>query len=477
MRQIRLFIDGKWREGSNGETLDVINPANEEVIGKLSVATQEDLGDALNAVAKGFLVWKNTPASDRARIIHKTADLMRERIDEMALINTIEQGKPVGQSKFEIMVTANYFDDLADRGVEVNNKEYTPDPIGINRSIQYEPIGPIYASSPWNLPAMMPGRKIATALAAGCSIIVKPAEETPETAAMIAQCCQDAGLPDGVVNLVYGSPQMISDTLIASPIIRKISFTGSTEVGKLLAQMAGTHMKKATLELGGHAPVIICDDVDVEQVVKTTVPARYANSGQSCMAATRFFVQEKIYDQFVELFTREVKNLQTGDGTQENTDMGPLANERRLKVLEALVKDAVSQGSRITTGGNRMSGKGFFFEPTVLVDVPDNANIMTEEPFGPITPIASFQTIDEVIKRANATPYGLASYVFSHNQKLADEISDGLEVGLVGVNSMNVAGPVVPFGGVKDSGIGREGAMDGIMECLVSKTISSPVTS
>lgn len=477
MRQIRLFIDGKWREGSNGETLDVINPANEEVIGKLSVATQEDLGDALNAVAKGFLVWKNTPASDRARIIHKTADLMRERIDEMALINTIEQGKPVGQSKFEIMVTANYFDDLADRWVEVNNKEYTPDPIGINRSIQYEPIGPIYASSPWNLPAMMPGRKIATALAAGCSIIVKPAEETPETAAMIAQCCQDAGLPDGVVNLVYGSPQMISDTLIASPIIRKISFTGSTEVGKLLAQMAGTHMKKATLELGGHAPVIICDDVDVEQVVKTTVPARYANSGQSCMAATRFFVQEKIYDQFVELFTREVKNLQTGDGTQENTDMGPLANERRLKVLEALVKDAVSQGSRITTGGNRMSGKGFFFEPTVLVDVPDNANIMTEEPFGPITPIASFQTIDEVIKRANATPYGLASYVFSHNQKLADEISDGLEVGLVGVNSMNVAGPVVPFGGVKDSGIGREGAMDGIMECLVSKTISSPVTS
>ena len=477
MRQIRLFIDGKWREGSNGETLDVINPANEEVIGKLSVATQEDLGDALNAVAKGFLVWKNTPASDRARIIHKTADLMRERIDEMALINTIEQGKPVGQSKFEIMVTANYFDDLADRGVEVNSKEYTPDPIGINRSIQYEPIGPIYASSPWNLPAMMPGRKIATALAAGCSIIVKPAEETPETAAMIAQCCQDAGLPDGVVNLVYGSPQMISDTLIASPIIRKISFTGSTEVGKLLAQMAGTHMKKATLELGGHAPVIICDDVDVEQVVKTTVPARYANSGQSCMAATRFFVQEKIYDQFVELFTREVKNLQTGDGTQENTDMGPLANERRLKVLEALVKDAVSQGSRITAGGNRMSGKGFFFEPTVLVDVPDNANIMTEEPFGPITPIASFQTIDEVIKRANATPYGLASYVFSHNQKLADEISQGLEVGLVGVNSMNVAGPVVPFGGVKDSGIGREGAMDGIMECLVSKTISSPVTS
>jgi len=476
VRKIKLFINGKWREGAGGRTLDVINPATEETIATLCVAEQEDLEDALQAASLGFKVWKNTPASKKAKILHKTADLMRERIDEIARVNTTEQGKPIGQSKFEINVTANYFDDLAECGLQITQKDFDEEAMGVSRSIRYEPIGPVYAVSPWNLPAMMPGRKIATALAAGCSVISKPAEETPETAMLIAQCCQDAGLPDGVLNMVCGDPEMISNTLITSPVIRKISFTGSTAVGKMLTELAGKHMKKVTMELGGHAPVIICDDVDVDGVVDTTVPARYANAGQSCMAATRFFVSDGVYGDFITKFTGKVEKLKLGEGTEEDVDVGPMANKRRLSALEELVEDAVAKGAEILCGGSRLTRRGYYFAPTVLGNVPDDARIMKEEPFGPITPITRFSNIEEVIERANSTPYGLASYVFSKDKKLADKIANALEVGLVGVNSMNVAGPAVPFGGVKDSGIGREGAIEGILECMTIKAVTSKLT-
>ena len=469
---IRLYIDGQWREGASNETIDVINPATEEVIGQVCVASEQDLSDSLKAVQKGFNIWKNTAPKERAAIIHRIADLMRERIDDIALACTLEQGKPLGQSKFEIIITANYFDDLADCGTRINGRSIPKEASGVTRTILYEPIGPVYAAAPWNLPAMMPGRKIATALAAGCSVIVKPSEETPKTAALIIQCAHDAGCPPGVLNLVYGRPSFISDYLIDSPVIRKISFTGSTPVGKMLTQKAGAKMKKVTMELGGHAPVIISGDADIEKVVKMTVGARYGNSGQSCMAATRFFVHDSIYDQFVKAFSDATKSLTMGPGTEDGVQIGPLTAKRRLPVMADLVKDAIDKGAKLECGGKSPGGVGYFFEPTVLSQVTDDMKIMYEEPFGPITPITSFQEIDEVIKRANSTPYGLASYIFTNDLTIAQRLTSGLEAGLVGVNSMFVAGTAVPFGGVKDSGIGREGTMEGILECMTTKTIT-----
>ena len=468
----KLFINGQWKEGADGETFEVINPATEEVINHVCVASARDLEEALRAVDNGFKVWKAMAPQERAKLMHKSAQLMRERIDDMAKALTLEQGKTLAQSKFELLITAHYFDDLADCGVRVAGKVLPPESSGVVRSMVYEPIGPVYAVSPWNLPAMMPGRKIANALAAGCSVVVKPAEETPLTAYHIAKCCQDAGIPDGVLNVVCGDPSQISNTLISSPVIRKVSFTGSTRVGKILAQLAGTHMKKVTMELGGHAPVIICQDANVEEVVNMTVPARYSNAGQSCMAATRFFVHDSIYDDFVTAFTEKVQDIKLGYGMDKDVDMGPLTNERRLKVMEELVEDARNKGAHITCGGRRLPQKGYYFEPTVLSEVTDEANIMTEEPFGPITPITRFHTLDEVIVRANSTPYGLASYVFTHDLDRSNKLSESLQAGLVGINCMNVAGPAVPFGGVKDSGIGREGALEGVLESMITKTVS-----
>ena len=469
---IKLYIDGHWVEGSQNETLDVINPATEEIIAHVCVATEADLNRALQATLDGFKRWRATAPTERARIIRGTARLMRERIDDIAQVCTLEQGKPLGQSKFEIVITANYFDDLADCGVRVSGRSIPEESTGVTRNIVYEPIGPVYAASPWNLPAMMPGRKIATALAAGCSVIVKPSEETPETAALIVKCAEDAGLPAGVLNLVYGDPTFISNVLLQSPIIRKISFTGSTRVGKILAQQAGSTMKKCTMELGGHAPVIIGQDVSIDKVVQVTVPARYSNSGQSCMAATRFFVHESKYDDFVQQYAAEVKKILVGDGMEEGTTMGPLTNQRRMQTMKELVDDAVRKGAVVQCGGKAIPGQGFFFEPTVLSDVTDEMAIMQEEPFGPITPIAKFSDWDSVIARANSTPYGLASYLFSNDLNICQKVSRELEVGLLGINTMQVAGTAVPFGGVKDSGIGREGAIDGILECMVTKTIT-----
>ena len=469
---IELFIGGKWLPKGRRDTMPVINPATREVIAELCMADEQDLNDALIAAAGGFTVWRTTPAGERGRLLRETARLIRERTDSIARVLTKEQGKPLGQAKGELFVTAAYFDELADAGARIVGRLLPRESSGVTRSIIHEPIGPVFAMSPWNLPAMMPGRKIATTLAAGCSVIVKPAKETPQTAYLIARCCQDAGIPDGVVNVVSGVSSLISDTLLASPTIRKISFTGSTEVGKQLAKTAGAYMKKATMELGGHAPVIIFNDVDIDDIVRQTTPSRYANAGQSCMAATRFFVHDDVYEKFVESFARSASKLVVGNGLDDGTDMGPLTSERRLPVMQRLVDNAVRNGAALVTGGNRIDQTGFFFEPTVLSDLPDHADIMSEEPFGPITPIARFKQIDEVITKANSTSYGLAAYVFSRDIGKANQVAAMLDVGLVGINSMNVAGPSVPFGGVRDSGIGREGAMEGILESMTTKTIS-----
>ncbi len=471
--QVRLFVGGEWLEKGSRDVISVVNPATEEPVSEVCMATLEDLERALEAADRGFHVWRAMPSAVRCRLMKATAALIRERAENIATVLTLEQGKTIAQAKGEVMVTAAYMDDLAECGVRIAGRLLQPEESGLGRRIVYEPIGPVFAVSPWNLPAMMPGRKIGTSLAAGCSIVLKPAKETPQTAYLIAACCQDAGIPEGVVNVVSGPSGLVSDTMIASDVIRKVSFTGSTEIGKLLAAKAGTHMKKVTMELGGHAPVIVFDDVDVSRAVSMLVPARYHNAGQSCMAATRFFVHDAVYDEFVAKFSRAASGLALGDGADGGTDMGPLTSGRRVPVMQTLVADAVDRGSTLMAGGGRPDRRGYFFEATVLADVPDDALIMTEEPFGPVTPIARFEDVDDVVERANGTPYGLAAYVFTRDLAKANRVAGLLEAGLVGINSTNVAGPAVPFGGVRDSGVGREGAIEGVLESMTTKTVST----
>lgn len=469
---IKLLIDGMEVEGAGHDVIEVVNPATETPVAQVSLAAAADLDRALRSSSEAYELWRKTSAAERAVRIHAVATLLRERVERIAQVLTQEQGKPLPQARWEIRATAAYFDDLAGWAQHVFDRVTPREPSGVSRTIRHEPVGPVFAVTPWNLPAMLPGRKIATALAAGCSIILKPAKETPQTAYLIGQCCLDAGIPRGVVNIVSGPADLISETLIHSSVIRKISFTGSTEVGRQLAQLAGAAMKKSTMELGGHAPVLICKGVDVNRVTEITVPARYANAGQSCISATRFFVHQSLYENFVSAFSRRAAALRVGNGMEEGIDMGPLASARRLPVMQRLVADACARGASLTAGGELIDGAGYFFQPTVLRDVPDDAAIMHEEPFGPVTPIVSFTDTEEVIARANATPYGLASYIFSADPVEADALAAGLDVGMVGINSIDVAAPAVPFGGVRASGFGREGSIEGILESMVTKTVS-----
>jgi succinate-semialdehyde dehydrogenase/glutarate-semialdehyde dehydrogenase len=469
---VGLYIGGVWRPASGGSTTGIVNPATGEEIARLSMASPTDIEAALAAARDGFATWRQMAILERCRLLVQVGQLMRERVDAIGRQLTLEEGKPLAQAKGEVMGTADYFTGIAAAAGNLFGRVIPTGSDGVRRSVIYEPIGPIFAASPWNLPAMMPGRKIANSLGAGCSIIVKPAKETPLTAYAIAKCCEDAGIPPGVVNVICGDSAEISAAMLRSDVVRKISFTGSTGVGKELAQLAGASMKKMTMELGGHAPVVIFDDIDVPAMVETAVAARYANAGQSCIAPTRFFVHQNIYRAFVDSFSDRARALRVGDGLDPQTQMGPLVSARRLPVMEALVHDAVHKGARLTAGGVRLERKGFFYAPTVLADVPAAAAIMTEEPFGPITPIVPFTDTAAVIDRANETPYGLAAYVFSRDVDKASRVVSQIEAGMIAINSMSVAHPSLPFGGVKDSGIGREGALDGLLDSMVTKSIS-----
>jgi succinate-semialdehyde dehydrogenase/glutarate-semialdehyde dehydrogenase len=469
---VGMYIDGTWRPAKGGATTALVNPATGEELGRLSLAAAADIDDALAAVQRGFARWRQIPSAERCRLISLAGQLLRERVDAIGRDLTLEQGKTLAQARGEIFATADYFTGIAAAAMNLFGRVPPTGSDGIRRSVTYEPIGPVFAVSPWNLPAMMPGRKIANSLGAGCSVIVKPARETPLSAYAIAKCCEEAGIPPGVVNVICGDAAQISEAMIASPVIRKVSFTGSTPVGRALAQSAGASLKKITLELGGHAPVIVFDDVDLEEVVEATVMARFANAGQSCLAPTRFFVQERRYAQFVELFSARAGALRVGEGMDPATQMGPLTSARRLPLMDGLVSDALTKGARLTAGGKRLERPGFFFAPTVLADVPEHATLMSEEPFGPVTAIVPFAEVPAVIERANATAYGLAAYVFTRNAELAMRVVAQIEAGMVGINSMSVAHPSLPFGGVKDSGIGREGAYDGLLDSMVTKSIS-----
>lgn len=469
---VLLHIDGAWVKGATGRTIPVINPATEEQIGTVAHADKADLDRALAAAEKGFKAWRKVSAFDRYKLMRKAADILRSRADDIAKLMTLENGKPLVEAKGETLLGADIIDWMAEEGRRAYGRIVPGRMDGVAQLVIKEPVGPVAAFTPWNFPINQVVRKASAAIATGNSIIVKGPEETPASCAELVRAFVDAGLPQGVINLVYGVPAEISEYLIPHPIIRKITFTGSTAVGKQLAALAGRHMKRATMELGGHAPAIVFDDADVDTAVKILSANKYRNAGQVCVSPTRFLVQEGVYKKFVEGFVAAAKAVKVGDGMDPATRMGPLAHGRRIEAMESFVADAVSKGAKIETGGKRIGNKGYFFEPTVMTDVPLDAKIMNEEPFGPLAPIVPFKDFDSVVEEANRLPYGLAAYAYTKSVKTATAIGNAIESGMVSINHHGLALPEVPFGGVKDSGYGSEGGLEAIEPYLVTKFVT-----
>ncbi len=467
-----LFIDGSWCEAAGGKTLPVIDPATEETIGTVAHASREDLDRALAAADKGFAVWSNTSAFDRYKLMRKAAGLLRERADAIAAMMTAEQGKPLGQAKAETLGGADTIDWFAEEARRTYGQVIPSRAPGVTQMTIKVPVGPVAAFTPWNFPINQVVRKLCAALATGCSIIVKGPEETPASPAELIRCFVDAGIPDGVVNLVYGTPAEISEYLIPHPVIRKISFTGSTPVGKQLAALAGLHMKRATMELGGHAPVLVFDDADIDKAVSMMATHKYRNAGQVCVSPTRFLVQEAVADRFVEGFVEASKATKVGNGMEEGVAMGPLANERRIPTMEAMIQDAVDHGAKLETGGHRIGNKGYFFEPTVLTDVPTSARVMNEEPFGPLAVINRFDDTESALEEANRLDFGLAAYAFTGNSSTAHKLRSRVQAGMLTINHLGLALPEVPFGGIRDSGYGTEGGSDATEAYLDTRLVT-----
>jgi len=469
---LELFIGGKWLNGDGRKGEDVINPATEKPLARLPHATTADLDEALEAAKKGLAIWRATAAYDRAKIMRKAADLMRERHDAISKILVQEQGKVYPEARAEVITSADIIEWYAEEGRRAYGRIVPGRGKGLRQIVTQEPVGIVAAFTPWNFPTLTPARKIGGALAAGCSLILKASEETPGACVEMVRCFADAGLPAGVLNLVFGVPATISEHLIAKDDVRKISFTGSIPVGKQLAALAAKGMKRATMELGGHSPVVVFADADPEKSADTIAAFKYRNAGQVCISPTRFYVQEASYNRFVARFTEYAKGIKLGDGLEKGNTMGPMANARRIDTMEKFVNDAKQRGGKIVTGGNRRGNQGYFFEPTVITDVPDDSKIMTEEPFGPLAPVVPFKTFDEVVERANSLPYGLAAYAFTGSAQTANLIGDALQSGMVGVNSIAISTPETPFGGVKESGYGSEGGIEGLQAYLNTKFIS-----
>src|SRR5712692_815325 len=468
----QLFINGDWTDSVAGKTIPVLNPATGEQAGTVSHAERADLDLALEAVEKGFHTWRKVSAFDRSKILRKAADLVRARADDIARILTTEQGKPLAEAKGETMAGADIIDWFAEEARRTYGRVIPARAEGVYQLVVKEPVGPVAAFSPWNFPINQAVRKISAALAAGCSIILKGPEEAPGPCAELVRAFTDAGVAPGALNLVFGVPADISDYLIPHPVIRKISFTGSTAVGKRLASLAGLHMKRVTMELGGHAPVIIFDDADLDVATKILAATKYRNAGQVCASPTRFLVQTKVYDSFVDKFIAASKKVKVGDGLAPDTRMGPLAHQRRLQAMEGFVTDAVEKGAEVQTGGDRIGDKGYFFAPTVLTHAPEDTRVMNEEPFGPVAVMVQFSDFDQAVKEANRLPYGLAAYAYTKSAKTANLIAAAVESGMISINHSGLALPEVPFGGVKDSGYGSEGGSEAIEPYLNSKFIS-----
>ncbi|MBL4811492.1 MAG: NAD-dependent succinate-semialdehyde dehydrogenase [Rhodobacteraceae bacterium] len=467
----QLYIDGEWTYGTSGKSEPVFNPATGLEIGQVPHASDADLDRAIAASVKGFELWSNTPIAKRATILLKAMDLILSRAKEIARIETLEQGKHYKEAYGEVTRSCG----TIRWNVEEARRAYgrvIPSAPDIRLTTIRQPIGPVAAFVPWNFPAGGPLRKLSPGLAAGCSFVIKCSEETPGTICAIVKCFEEAGVPAGVINLVFGDPPMISEKLIAAEPIRMIAFTGSVPVGKLIASHAAKVMKPCIMELGGHAPVIVCADADPVVAAQRAVFAKFMNAGQVCTSPSRFIVHESLHDKFVETFVAGAKKLKIGNGLVDGVQMGPMANPRRIEAMEALIKDAVAKGAKIETGGSRHGNTGWFFEPTVLTDVPLEADMMQLEPFGPLAPIRKFSDLDAALAEANSTPYGLAAYGFTESAATAEKLARGLEAGILSIN--HTAGSVheAPSGGVKESGYGREGGPEGYDAYTVTKRIS-----
>jgi succinate-semialdehyde dehydrogenase/glutarate-semialdehyde dehydrogenase len=469
---VLLFIEGGWKPGAGGRTIPVINPVTAEPIGTVAHAAPPDLDAALAAAVKGFDRWRKVSAFERYKLMRRAADILRSRASDIAVLMTLEQGKPVAEAKLECLAGADIIDWFAEEGRRAYGRTIPARTEGVHQIEVKEPVGPVAAFTPWNFPINQAVRKVSAALASGCSIIIKGPEETPASCAALVDAFHAAGLPAGVLNLVFGIPSEISSYLIPHPAIRKVSFTGSTPVGRQLAKLAGENMKRMTMELGGHAPAIVFADADVDAAAKILSGNKYRNAGQVCVSPTRFLVQESVYEEFVDKFVGYAKAVKVGDGRDEGTHMGPLAHERRLHAMESLVADALAKGATLATGGHRIGNKGYFFAPTVLVDVPADARVMNEEPFGPVALINSFRDLDDAVREANRLPYGLAAYAYTRSSETAAQIGRAVESGMVSINHHGLGLPEVRFGGIKDSGYGSEGGADALEAYMNTKFIS-----
>ena len=466
---LKLFIDGVWKSGEGRDAHTVINPVTGGGIAEVPYATAADLEEAIAASARPWPEWRSTDVEKRSAILHKTAALLRERVDHIGAILTQEQGKILAEAKLEVLGSAQLFDWYAEE-IKRDYGRTLVRPAGQLSRVIRQPVGPTATFSPWNFPIYLLAKKVAASLAAGCTVISRPPHETPGCATEMFRALADAGIPTGVAQLVHGDANLISTTLIASPVIRKVSFTGSTNVGKHLMRLAADSMTRITMELGGHAPVLIFDDCDLEKTLDMVVPQKFRNAGQVCVSPTRFYVQSGIYDAFLKGFADRTAKVKMGNGLDADTRMGPLANGRRPDAVGALIEDARAKGARVLAGGEK-GDAGFFFQPTLLADVPNTADIMNDEPFGPVAVTRAFDTFEEAIEQANRLPFGLAAFAFTENGRRANLIGDLVESGMVGINTFAISVADAPFGGVKDSGFGSEGGKEGLESYQVVKAI------
>jgi succinate-semialdehyde dehydrogenase/glutarate-semialdehyde dehydrogenase len=467
-----LFIGGEWISAEGRNTAAVVNPATGREIGRVPLATAGDLDHALEVTRLSFEQWHQTVPDKRAKILKRAADLILERAPQIAAQMTLEEGKPLNESLDEVTRAADYFEWFAESARRIDGRVVPANRPGVLQLVKRQAIGPVAAFTPWNFPAITPARKLSAALAAGCSVILKPGEESPSTALALARALDDAGLPKGVLQVVFGVPDQVSSHLIASPIIRKVTFTGSVPIGRLLSARAAEGVKPITLELGGHGPVLVFEDADIEKAAIEGVANRFRGTGQVCISSTRFLIQRGAYQAFVDHFVAATQALRIGDGLHPNTQVGPLANPRQLAKMEELVADAVEKGARVLVGGEALSGEGYFFQPTVLADVPISARVMHEEPFGPIAVLMPFDELADGLQEANRLPYGLSAYAFTSSARTAIDVADGLEAGMIGINQYRIVATELPFGGMKESGHGSEGGIEGIEHYLTHKFIS-----
>jgi succinate-semialdehyde dehydrogenase/glutarate-semialdehyde dehydrogenase len=466
---LKLFIDGAWKSGEGRDCHEVVNPVDAQPIAAVPYATKADLDEALAASDRAWPEWRAMDVEKRGAILHKAAAILRQRADLVAATLTQEQGKILPEAKAEVIASAQLFDWYAEDAKRDYGRTLVRPAGQLSRVIR-QPVGPVATFTPWNFPIYLLAKKVSAALAAGCTVISRPPHETPGCCTELFRALADAGIPAGVAQLIHGDSALVSETLIASRTIRKVSFTGSTGVGKHLMRLCADSMTRVTMELGGHAPVLIFDDCDLEKTLDMVVPQKFRNAGQVCVSPTRFYVQSGIYDAFIKGFAARTEKVKIGSGLAPDTRMGPLANSRRPEAVGALIEDARAKGARVVTGGNR-GNAGFFFQPTLLADVPNEANIMNDEPFGPVAVSRPFDTFEEAIEQANRLPYGLAAFAFTENGRRANLIGDLVESGMVGINTFAISGADTPFGGVKDSGFGSEGGKEGLESYQVVKAV------